>query len=264
MADQSKGTALITGASSGIGATFARQLAARGYNLILVARRLDRLQSLADELHQRFSVEAEALAADLSNPADVERIGKRIEAQEDLTMLVNNAGFGTVGHFVDVDLERHMQMIAVHVAATTSLCRAALPGMIKRKQAAIINVSSLAAFVPMHVTYSSTKAYLIVFSEALQMELKGTGIRVQALCPGFTYTEFHDTPEYEAHDGRAGIPKFLWMSADEVVTTSLRSLERGSVICVPGLLNRLMAVADRSALAPLIARMMIRARGNRE
>jgi short-subunit dehydrogenase len=257
MTDHAKGTALITGASSGIGATFARQLAAQGYDLILVARRLNRLQSLADELKQRFPVCIDALPADLADPADLERVEKRIAQQGNLTMLVNNAGFGTVGAFVQVPLERHLEMIRVHVIATTRLCYAALPGMIQRKQGAIINVSSTAALLPTHATYSSTKAYLNFFSEALQKELKGTGICVQALCPGLTHTEFHDRPEFQSPQSMIQkAPKSAWMSADDVVVTSLRALGRGSVICIPGWINRFLSVLARSALAPLLVAAM--------
>ncbi len=249
-----KGTALITGASSGIGATFARQLAFRGYDLILVARRADRLQALATELCHQFSIQAEVLAADLTAPDDLKRTEQRIADHDSLTMLVNNAGFGLPGTFASVPMERSQDMIDVHVIATTRLCHAALPGMMARKQGAIINVSSLAALIPVHVAYSATKAYINMFSEALQEEVRGDGIRVQALCPGFTVTEFHDTPDYDGKDGRDGIPKFLWMSANDVVRGSLSALEHGPVIYVPGTWYRLAAVIMRSALAPVIIR----------
>jgi short-subunit dehydrogenase len=256
MTTAEQGTALITGASSGIGATFARHLAHQGYALILVARRLDRLQALADELKQCFSVCTEALEADLSNSVDLERVERRISEHDDLTMLINNAGFGTVGSFVEVPLARHLKMIQVHVTATTRLCYAALPGMIQRKQGAIINVSSLMALMPVGI-YSATKAYLNTFSEALQVELKGTAIHIQALCPGLTHTEFHDLPEFQTDRSKTQMaPQFLWMSADEVVTTSLQALGQGSVICTPGWGNRLMAALMRSALAPLMIKAM--------
>ncbi len=257
MSNQPRGTALITGASSGIGASFARQLASQGYDLILVARRLDRLQTLADELKQRFSVCVEPLCADLSDPADMSRLESRIAEHDDLTLLVNNAGFGTVGSFVEVPIARHTEMIQVHVMATTRLCYAALPGFIQRGRGAIINVSSTAAFLPTHTTYSSTKSYLIFFSEALQRELEGTRIRVQALCPGLTHTEFHDRPEFKSPRSLIqSAPKFMWMSADDVVATSLRALHRGPVICIPGRMNQLLSAIARSALAPLLTGAM--------
>lgn len=258
MTTQTKGTAFITGASSGIGAAFARQLAAQGYNLILVARRLDRLRALADELNQRESVCAEPLTADLTVPADVERLERCIAEHDSLTLLVNNAGFGTVGAFVKVPLAQHLAMIQVHIMATVRLCYAALPKMIQRRQGAIINVSSTAAFLPTSTTYGSTKAYLNLFSEALQLELRGTGVHVQALCPGLTHTEFHDSPEFQSPDNMVQkAPKFMWMSAEDVVATSLRMLGNGSVVCVPGVANRIMAAIAHSALAPLMAGAML-------
>ena len=181
-------TALITGASSGIGAVFARELASQGHHLVLVARREEKLKGLADALQQEFHLNAQVFLADLSDPADVERVAKKIGECGDLEVLINNAGFGLPGKFVDVPPERNAAMIQVHVLATVRLCRAALPGMIGRGRGSIINVSSIAAFMGSgrNATYSATKAYLNVFSEALQEELKGSGVRVQTLCPGLT------------------------------------------------------------------------------
>jgi short-subunit dehydrogenase len=242
-----RGTALITGGSSGIGAAFAHQLAARGYSLILVARREERLASLANELEKRYPISAEILVADLSKSADIERIEKRVGQLQDLDILVNNAGFGSTGDFAEVDLSTHVDMINVHVMTSVRLSRTALPGMIARRRGAIINVASVAAFVPLPegATYSATKAYLTIFSEALQVELDGTGVQVQALCPGFTHTEFHDRPELETFD-RSDIPRPLWMSAQEVATESLEALSRNRVVTIPGLQNRLLAVLARN------------------
>jgi short-subunit dehydrogenase len=223
-----RGTALITGGSSGIGAAFARRLAAAGYNLILVARRQERLASLADELEGRYPISTEVLVADLSKSGDIERVEKRISQLQDLDILVNNAGFGTTGDFAQVDLATHVDMINVHVVASVRLSRVALPGMIARRQGAIINV-----------------AYLTIFSEALQVELDGTGVQVQALCPGFTTTEFHDRPELETFH-RSDIPKPLWMTAEEVATASLEALSRNQVVAIPGFRNRLLAVLARN------------------
>ncbi len=250
--------ALITGASSGIGAAFARKLAAWQYDLVLVARRKARLANLATELHQQFHVDVEVLVADLSRSGDIEHIEQRIGELGDLDLLVNNAGFGIPGTFVENPVERYLEMIVVHVLVSVRLCHAALPGMIARGQGAIINLSSIGAFLtgPSDETYCATKAYLLVFSEALQAELAGTGVRVQALCPGFTYTEFHDQQVYERYDIKARIPKALWMSADEVVEQSLKALERGRVICIPGFKNRVLILLARMGLAPLLARML--------
>jgi short-subunit dehydrogenase len=245
--------ALITGASSGLGAVFARQLAARGYNLVLVARREERLAALAAELRQRHSIAAEVMVADLSRPDDVERVANRIAGLEALDILVNNAGFGTTGFFADVDPAKTMDMIQVHVTTSVRLCRAALPGMLARRQGALINVASVAAFTPVpgNATYAATKGYLVTFSKALHAEVAETGVKVQALCPGFTYTEFHDRPELGSFK-RSQIPAFMWMSAEDVVAASLKALERNQTICIPGFKYRLMTAVACSPLASLI------------
>ena len=254
---------MITGASSGIGAVFARRLASQGYNLVLVARREALLRSLADEVQQKFRVNARFFPADLSNPIHVERLEKRIAEIGDLDFLINNAGFGVPGRFTEIEPERNLAMIQVHVVATVRLCRAALPGMIARGCGSIINVSSVAAFMasPRNTTYCATKAYLNLFSEGLQDELQGTGVRVQALCPGLTHTEFHNQAGYE--DYKRKIPKFLWMSAEDVVTESLDALKKGRVICVPGFKNRLIVAVIRNRLGARLTRM-VTARFHRE
>ncbi len=254
------GTALITGASSGLGAEFARQLAARGHALILVARRADRLGALANELREQHGVAVEVLVADLSSPADTERVQARLRECDDLTLLINNAGFGTVGRFAEVELHKTVSMINVHVTAAARLAHAALPGMQRRRRGAIINVSSVAGFVPRagSVNYGATKAFLTAFSEALHNEVAGTGVSVQALCPGFTYTEFHDTPEFR-HDFRSAIPGFLWMNADAVVRISLEALPGGRAVVVPGWRNRALLALTRSRwLLGLMLRMRVR------
>jgi len=254
-------TALITGASSGIGATFARRLAASGHDLVLVARRRERLDALARELAEQHAIATEVLPADLSEAADVEHVEQRIEADTGLEMLVNNAGFGSRHDFVELDLAMQLDMIHVHVLASVRLARAALPQMIARRSGTIINVSSLAAFMPMpkSVTYAATKAYLVAFSEGLAKELAGTGVRVQALCPGFTYTEFHDTPEFSEF-GRSEVSKGLWMSAEDVVAESLGSLDGKRTVCIPGRRNRILLALGRSPLGPLIIRALAKKR----
>jgi short-subunit dehydrogenase len=250
--------ALVTGASGGIGAAFARELASRGYDLVLVARREERLAALAAELRERHAISAEVLAADLSQPADVERVAQRIAGLETLEMLINNAGFGTTGRFFKVDLARHLDMIHVHVVASVRFCQAALPGMVARGRGAIVNVASVAAFFPLvgNAMYSATKRFLVTFSQALQMELAGTGVKVQALCPGFTHTEFHDAPEFERFR-RTSIPRFAWMSAEDVVAGSLGALKRNRVVYIPGFKNRLLvALAGGGGLASHLLAVM--------
>ena len=243
----SERVALITGASSGIGAAYARALAREGYALILVARREARLQALAEDLSSQYHVPVEVLVADLADPAGVARVEARIAETSTLAFLVNNAGFGVPGTFVQNEIATHEAMIRVFVNAAVRLTRAALPGMLAQQCGAIVNVASFVAFFPVtgSVTYSATKAYLKSFSEGLHQELVGTGVRVQALCPGFTRTEFQSRGKIDEE----GIPDFAWMSADAVVTQSLRDLDNGKVISVPGAGYRLLAT-----LAGLIPR----------
>ncbi len=227
--DRQRRMALVTGASSGIGAVFARKLAARGYGLLLVARRKERLQQLAAELGN-----AEVLPADLSAGTDLRRVEERILALQNLEFLVNNAGFGTLGRFWQVDVEEQDRMHRVHVIAIVRLTHAALKGMVARNRGNIINVSSVAAFLhnPHNVSYGSTKAWINSFTEALHVELRSAGspVRVQALCPGFTYSEFHDILGID----RSIIPRSLWLSAEHVVDRSLLGLERNELIVIPG------------------------------
>jgi short-subunit dehydrogenase len=225
--------ALITGASAGIGACFARALARRRYDLILVARRLGRLEALARELEEGFGVRAEALPADLTAEADLARVRERI-GEAELDLLINNAGFGAPGRFWETDLAVQDSMHRLHVIATVQLTHAALRGMTARNRGAIINVSSVAGFAQGGSTsYSATKAWMNSFTEGLYLELKraGSPVRVQALCPGFTYSEFHDVARMD----RSLVPKSWWMEAEEVVAASLAGLERGELFVVPGL-----------------------------
>lgn len=257
------GTALITGASSGIGAAFARQLASQGHELVLAARRLDHLEAIAAEVRQQHGVRVEVVVADLSRAADIERVERHIAGSRGVDLLINNAGFGTVGYFGEIDLAKQLEMIQVHLVASVRLTRAVLPGMISAGRGAIINVSSPAAFIPTpgNATYSGTKAFLTAFSEALAAELRGTGLKVQVLVPGFTHTGFYDTLEYRRvgmkSKAEARIPGAMWMTADELVAGSLESLEQGRLLCAPGFANRLMVVLGRMGLAPLLSRVLV-------
>lgn len=252
-------TAVITGASSGIGATYARRLAADDFNLLLVARRGDRLQTLADELCRSHGITAESFTADLSRSEHVQRLADRLQRVDHLVLLVNNAGFGTIGHLVDVDLQPQIDMVNLHVMAPMHLSKAVLPGMIARQRGAIINVSSIAAFfhAPYNANYGATKAYLNSFSQTLQAELDAAGVgdrvRVQALCPGWTYSEFHDTAEFDSFD-RNSVPGYLWQTADQVVTESLAALHRAQVIVVPGWRNRLIIATANRGLGTTLLR----------
>jgi len=228
--------AVITGASSGLGVAFARKLAARGYDLLLVARREDRLRSVAQEIQELYHVRAEILAVDLTDHTGLASAATRIREAADFTLLVNNAGFGTLGYFFDADPHSQEQMHLLHVLATVRLSHAALANLVPRAIAGtgIINVSSVAAYgsSPQSVSYGATKTWMNCFTQGLALELavKSSPVTVQALCPGFTLTEFHDTLGMD----RSRIPASWWMTADVVVEESLRGFGRGKLFVIPG------------------------------
>ncbi|MFF8593997.1 SDR family NAD(P)-dependent oxidoreductase [Streptomyces sp. NPDC015220] len=236
------GTAVVTGASSGIGAEYARRLAGHGWDLVLVARRAQRLAELAAGLRERAGTAVETVEADLAEPADLDRVAERVAA-EDVALLVNNAGINGYGPFAEVDAALLTKVVDVNVVAPTVLTRAAVPAMLARGRGAVINVASLLAFagslppgvLPHRAVYGGTKGYVVTFTRTLAAELAGTPVRVQVVCPGLTATEFHlgtgETPvrgERRVHD-EGGMP------AADVVTASLAALATGEVVCVPGL-----------------------------
>ncbi len=237
--------ALVTGASSGIGATFAGALAAIGYDLIVVARRRKRLEALAHDLGATFGAGVEVLPADLSDDAQLRQVERRIAETPNLEFLVNNAGFGTLGRFFDADLDAEDRMHRVHVIATMRLTHAALRIMVPRRLGAIINVASVAAFAPApgSVSYGATKAWMVAFSRGLRLELRSAGspVRIQALCPGFTYSEFHDVLGMD----RSRIPRGWWMTSEQVVEESFRGLAENRLIVIPGFRYRALVAAIR-------------------
>jgi uncharacterized protein len=233
--------ALVTGASGGIGEEYARQLAAQGADLVLVARSADALERLAAELHDRHGVQCDALPADLTTDDGVAAVAARVT---DVDLLVNNAGYGIAAHLADVDPAQIDGMIRLNVLALARLTRAALPGMLERGHGGIVNVSSVAGFSPSQAfaTYNATKSFVTMFTEALSLEVRGTGVRVQALCPGLTRTGFQAVAGEEAL-GTANTPDFLWQEPADVVRASLAGLRRGSVIVTPGVHNKLFVGA---------------------
>ena len=231
--------ALVTGASAGIGRTFAESLAKRGFDLILVARSTERLEALGRDLSARYAVRCEGWTANLATDDGREGVAARIAALPRLDLLVNNAGFATTGKLHKIPVESQMNMLRLHVLTPMRLCVAALPRMVEHGAGSIINVSSLAGFLfgPGNVNYAATKSYLTSFSLGLDTEVRDAGVRVQALCPGFTHTEIHA----EMPHVKKQVPGWLWGSAEKVVETSLRQLEaNGPVICVPRLRNKLL------------------------
>jgi short-subunit dehydrogenase len=252
--------ALVTGASAGLGAEYARQLAAAGTDLVLAARRQDRLEELARGLRDKHGVGVEVVPADLSTDDGVARIERALAADPALDLLVNNAGYGGRTGFVKGETADHLDMVRVHVDAAVRLTKAALPGMIARGRGAVINVASIAAFSPFSgAMYSGTKAFLVMFSDALQTELRSKGIAIQALCPGLTHTEFHAVADID----KAIAPGPFWMTAEKVVRISLRRLGR-AVVCVPGQKNRVIAFLMRCPLTAGLVRAAGRSRVVRE
>ncbi|GAA4871604.1 SDR family oxidoreductase [Kitasatospora terrestris] len=237
-------TALITGATAGIGAAFARRLARGGRDLVLVARDTARLEAAAADLAKTYGVEVETLTADLATDAGIAAVEDRLrDAERPVDVLVNNAGFGNRGAFLDVPLQAELDMLKVHVEAILRTTVAALPGMRERGRGAVVNVASVAAFLP-RGTYGATKAWVVNFTQGIARDLSGSGVRLQALCPGFTRTEFHE----RAGMGTSDIPSWAWLDVDRVVEESLRDLARGRSLCVPG--KRYKAVVALARLLP--------------
>jgi uncharacterized protein len=255
------GTALITGASTGIGSVYAHRLAQRGYNLILVARNQELLSSLASEITAKTGRKAEALAADLTAKADLKRVESRLRADKSITALVNNAGFGGVAKLIDSDVDEMDNMIQLNVTALTRLTSAVLPGFLERSKGIIINISSIAALSPelLNGVYGGTKAFVVSLTQSLHNEIKDKGIRVQAVLPGATATAFWDRAKFPVHN----FPGELVMAAEEMVDASLAGLDQGELITIPALPN----IADwekfeeaRKALGPNLTRQHAAAR----
>ncbi|MFB7501178.1 SDR family NAD(P)-dependent oxidoreductase [Streptomyces sp. NPDC056161] len=222
-------TALITGSTSGIGAAFARRLAADGHDLVLVARDTDRLREQATELHDRHGIEAEVLTADLSQDQGIETVAARLgDRKSPVDLLVNNAGFGNKGRYLDVPMTDELRMVKVHVEAVLRLTSAAAESMRERGRGGIVNVASVAAFVP-RGTYGASKAWVVQFTQGAARDLAGTGVRLMVLAPGFVRTEFHERAGMRTDS----IPGWMWLDADKLVATALTDLARGKTLSIP-------------------------------
>jgi hypothetical protein len=232
-------TALITGATSGLGLEFARQFASTGYSLIITGRRKEIIRAAADELSRVYGVEVEIVIAELSSDTGIKKVLNAAAKAGSIDVLVNNAGFGLNNLFHNESIENHIKMTAVHINAAVILTRAVLPEMIKRGRGTIINVSSLGSFLPtpLNSIYGGTKAFLNIFTESLHTELKHKGIIFQSLCPGFTSTDFHKSMGVDEE-----IKKEVksWMSPEDVVRYSIKKLGSGKVVCIPGFGNRVL------------------------
>jgi short-subunit dehydrogenase len=239
--------ALVTGASSGIGEAYARLLAREGHDLWLVARNRDRLEALSRGL-SGFGATSRIRVCDLADRRDLLALAGEVREEPRLSVLVHNAGFGVHGVVGEADPAKLQAMADVHVGATIALCSAAAPGMRERCAGSIVVVSSIAGMLvgSGSATYCATKAFELSFARSLALELRPSGARVQALCPGYTRTRFHDTPEY-AHWSRDSVPAFLWSTPESVASESWKRLGR-DVVCLPGVFNRLLVAAGSSRI----------------
>ncbi|MGV9507049.1 SDR family NAD(P)-dependent oxidoreductase [Streptomyces tendae] len=222
-------TALITGSTAGLGAAFARRLAADGHDLVLVARDTKRLREQATELHDRHGIEAEVLTADLSTDAGIDAVAAQLgDRRNPVDLLINNAGFGNKGRFLDVPMADELTMLKVHCEAVLRLTSAAVEAMRERGRGGVVNVASVAAFVP-RGTYGASKAWVVQFTQGVAKDLAGSGVRLMALAPGFVRTEFHE----RAGMGTDNIPNWMWLDADNVVAAGLADLSRGKSLSIP-------------------------------
>ena len=248
--------AVVTGASSGIGEALARRIARDGRHLVLVARRADRLEALATELAKTHGIQAVAIPCDLMQPDGPTSLVAELDRRDlEADWLVNNAGFGTFGKFHELPVERELDEIHLNVTAPVALTGLVVPGMVARHRGVVMNIASVAGFGPMglNATYSATKAFLIAFSEALAVDLDGTGVQVLCVCPGFTRTEFQEKADIDT----TRVPGFAWMSADEVADQAVAAVGKQTVL-VNGFLNRMMAAGLRLAPRSLIAKATVR------
>jgi short-subunit dehydrogenase len=253
-------TALVTGASSGIGAAIAAELASRGYSLTLAARREERLRSLATELASDHGVEAEIVACDLGDPAERDRLQDELRGRgRSVEVLVNNAGFGHQADFATSPRERMVEMVRVNVEAVTDLTSRFLGPMVEKGRGSVINIASTAAFQPLpgSAVYAASKAFVLSFSEAIRTELRGSGVTVTAVCPGPVKTEFTEVAGVGGVEERT--PGAVWMSAEEIARHAVDGAQHDRRVVVPGTLNRVTALAGqhspRAVALPLISRI---------
>lgn len=249
-------TALVTGATAGIGAAYADLLAKAGFDLVLVARDLPRLNTVANNLKKSYKIKVETIKADLTKPMQLANVEKRLaNAAKPIEVLINNAGFGIKDSFLDSDLKREQELLDVLVTAPMRLTHAVLPLMVKRNSGIVVNVSSIASWIA-GGTYSSAKSYLTVFSEYLNNELKGTKVKVSALCPGFTRTEFHQRGKMRM----TGLPNFMWLDANKLVAKSWSDAQKNKAVSVPGFQYKTLAIIAQYAPRPLVRKIGISVR----
>lgn len=254
-------TALVTGASSGIGAEIARELASRGHGLILVARRRNRLEELRDDLADR-GVRIEVMPADLTDRADRARLAGEIDGTGlEVDILVNNAGLSTTGPVHASSVEAELEMIELDVVAVAELCTRFLPAMVRRGRGAVLNVASTGAFQPLpgQAGYGASKAFVLSYTHSINGELRGTGVNATALCPGPVRTEFGETAGFAPGEAEGTLPSFMWEPAQGVARAGVEGLDRGHPVVIPGTANRmtavLAAVTPKQLLVPVLSRL---------
>ena len=243
--------ALVTGATAGIGAQYARLLAREGFDLILVARDKKRLSTTAKTLSKEFGIKVDLLPADLTKPAQLEKVRKRLsDVKKPVDVLINNAGFGINKSFLESEIKVEQELLDVLVTAPMRLTHAVLPVMLQRNSGVIVNVSSVASWIA-GGTYSAAKSYLTVLTESLHTELRSTKVKISALCPGFTRTEFHQRGRMKMK----GLPNFMWLSAEQVVEKSWRDANAGKVISIPGWQYLILSSISRFGPRPMVRRI---------
>lgn len=251
---KNEGTALITGATAGIGCEFSQQLAERGVNLVLVARNSERLEAIAAQLREDFGIYVETISADLSISSQIEKVAMRASA-DDLSLVINNAGFGLNQSFFENKVDSEQELLDVLVTSVMRITHATLPGMRARNRGGVINVSSVAGWMTSG-TYSAAKSWVTTFSESLATQLRDEPVHVMALCPGFTRTEFQD----RAGMGTATIPNWMWLDSKFVVKKALADFESGKPVSVPGIQYKVLSFIAKYFPRPLVRNLSIKSR----
>jgi len=262
MNSRERKTACITGATSGIGAAFAKKFASQGYDLIITGRRKEKIESVSKSLLGQYEINVEVIIAELPDDKELDWLADRIKGIENLEILVNNAGFAKQNLFHEEDFSIYPRMIKVHNLALIKLCHAVLPNMVSKGKGIIINVSSLGALTPFptNAVYSASKSFVKLFTESISLELQGTGVRVQALCPGMTRTDFHERMGFDKNTFYKDKGLMKAMTPEKVVDIFLQYLEKDQVLCVPGRNNQLssflLKVLPQAVIYKFVASMM--------
>lgn len=251
-------TACITGATSGIGAAFAKRFAVQGYDLIITGRRKEKIESLSNTLSKEYKIDVEVIIAELSNEKEIDLLAKKIKKTQSLEILVNNAGFAKENFFHKEDFSTSEVMLKVHNLAAIKLCHAVLSNMVSNKKGIIINVASLGAFfpLPINAVYAASKSFMKIFTESIHLELQGTGVKVQALCPGMTRTDFHEKMGFKKNTYYKDKGLLKAMTPEEVVAISLQYLKKDKVLCIPGRYRQLLSFLLRFLPSKVIYKMV--------